>query len=205
MTRSDLLIKLGTGFGGDDRARLASSRFTGVTSQTTRPQPDHHGQATEVMLSMSPPRPRVDEKFPSSAPEPSPRRRGSFVASLPIVAPARGSGDAAGAAHAHRAAAAHPARRRGEERPHARRHDGVEAPLRHCVRNARAAPPGRRRWPALWQPGLNCFLVRAQLYARQASISCCRSTSRFLICNCRRNLGFTALAVECPNPTRQLG
>ena len=112
------------------------------------------------MLSMSPPRPRVDEKLPSSAPETSQRCRGSFVASWPIVAQARGPGDAAGAAHAHRAAA-HPARRRGEERPRARRHDGVEAPLRHCARNARAAPPGRRRWPALLQLGLNCFLVRA--------------------------------------------
>ena len=112
------------------------------------------------MLSMSPPRPRVDEKLPSSAPETSPRRRGSFVALWCIVAPARGSGDA-GAAHAHRAAAAHPTRRRGEERPRARRHDGVEAPLRHCARNARASPPGRRRWPALLQLGLNCFLVRA--------------------------------------------
>ncbi len=90
---------------------------------------------------MSPPRPRVDEKLPSSAPKTSPRCRGSFVASLPIVAPARGSGDAAGAAHAHRAAA-HPARRRGEERPRARRHDGVEAPLRHCARHAAAPPAG---------------------------------------------------------------
>ena len=91
---------------------------------------------------MSPPRPRVDEKLPSSAPETSPRRRGPFMASLCIVAPARGSGDAAGAAHAHRAAAAHPARRRGEERPRARRHDGVEAPLRHCARHAAAPPAG---------------------------------------------------------------
>ena len=116
--------------------------FTGATSQNkhdrgliikTKPR--------EVMLSMSPPRPRVDEKLPSSAPETSQRCRGSFVASWPIVAQARGSGDAAGAAHAHRAAAAHPAHRRGEERPRARRHDGVEAPLRHCARHAGAAPP----------------------------------------------------------------
>ena len=111
---------------------------------------------------MSPPRPRVDEKLPSSAPKTSPRCRGSFVASLPIVAPARGSGDAAGAAHAHRAAA-HPARRRGEERPRARRHDGVEAPLRHCARNAWGCPAGRRRCGnAARQLGLNCFLVRAR-------------------------------------------
>ena len=93
----------------------------------------------EVMLSMSPPRPRVDEKLPSSAPETSPRPRGPFVVSLSIVAHARGSGNATGAAGAHRAAA-HPAHRRGEERPRARRHDGVEAPLRHCARHAWAAP-----------------------------------------------------------------
>ena len=117
------------------------SFYRGNITKQTRPRPDHHGQAAEVMLSMSPPRPRVDEKLPSSAPETSQRRRGSFVTSWCIVAPTRGSGDAAGAAHAHRAAAAHPARRRGEERPHPRRHDGVEAPLRHCACNARAAPP----------------------------------------------------------------
>ena len=79
---------------------------------------------------MSPPRPRVDELPPSSAPDTSPRRRGPFMASLSIT-PARGSKNAAGAAEAHKAAA-HPARRRGEERPHLRRRgDGVEAPLRH--------------------------------------------------------------------------
>ena len=81
---------------------------------------------------MSPPRPRVDEKLPSSAPETSPRCRGSFVASLCIVAPARGSGDAAGDAAAHRAVA-HPAHRRGEERTRARCHDGVDAQLRYCA------------------------------------------------------------------------
>ena len=90
---------------------------------------------------MSPPRPRVDEKLPSSAPETSPRPRGPFVVSLSIVAHARGSGNATGAAGAHRAAA-HPAHRRGEERPRARRHDGVEAPLRHCARHAAAPPAG---------------------------------------------------------------
>ncbi len=84
------------------------------------------------MLSMSPPRPRVDEKLPSSAPETSPRRRGPFMAPLRIVAPTRGSGDAAGAAHAHRAVA-HPAHRRGEERSRARRRDGVNAQLRYCA------------------------------------------------------------------------
>ena len=111
---------------------------------------------------MSPPRPRVDEKLPSSAPETSQRCRGSFVASWSIVAQARASGDAAGAAHAHRAAAAHPAHRRGEERPLPRRHNGVEAPLRHCARNAWAAPQAWR-WPsALLHLGLNCFLVRAR-------------------------------------------
>ena len=89
---------------------------------------------------MSPPRPRVDEKLPSFAPETSQRRRGSFVASWPIVAQARGSENAAGAAEAHRAAAA---RRRGEERPRSRRHDGGEAPLRHWSPRA-AAPLGRR-------------------------------------------------------------
>ena len=110
---------------------------------------------------MSPPRPRVDEKLPSSAPETSQRRRGSFVTSWCIVAPTRGSGDAAGAAHAHRAAAAHPARRRGEERPRARRHDGVDAPLHHCARHAGAA--GRRRCATSSSlPGLNFFLVRAR-------------------------------------------
>ena len=84
------------------------------------------------MLSMSPPRPCVDEKLPSSAPETSPRPRGPFVVSLSIVAQARGSGNAAGDAAAHRAVA-HPAHRRGEERPRARRHDGVNAQLRYCA------------------------------------------------------------------------
>ena len=169
MTRSDLPDQIGTGFGGDDRARLTSGRFTGGTSQTTQPQPDHHGQAAEVMLSMSPPRPRVDEKLPSSAPETSPRCRGSFVASLPIVAPARGSGNAAGAAHAHRVAA-HPARRRGEERPHSRRDDGVEAPLRHCARHARAAR--RQACRATLCAALGCCPVlffSARASARHAS------------------------------------
>ena len=42
---------------------------------------------------------RVDELPPSSAPDTSPRRRGPHVAaSLSVVAPARGSGNAAGAA-----------------------------------------------------------------------------------------------------------
>ena len=84
---------------------------------------------------------RVDELPPSSAPCTSPRRRGPHVtASLSFVAPARGSGNAAGAAAAHKAAA-HPARRRGEERPHLRRRgDGVEALLRHPVSHARGSP-----------------------------------------------------------------
>ena len=137
------------------------------------------------MLSMSPPRPRVDEKFPSSAPEPSPRRRGSFVASWCIVAPARGSENAAGAAHAHRVAA-HPARRRGEERPHARRHDGVEAPLHHCARHAAAPPAGvalqrfalRLACPVLFFSGRG---VRAA-----ASIPCFRISPGRLIRRSRR-------------------
>ena len=112
---------------------------------------------------MSPPRPRVDEKLPSSAPETSPRPRGPFVVSLSIVAQARGSGNATGAAGAHRAAA-HPAHRRGEERPRARRHDGVEAPLYHCARHAGAAPPagGVATTPSSSLPGLIFFLVRAR-------------------------------------------
>ena len=125
---------------------------------------------------MSPPRPRVDEKLPSSAPETSPRCRGSFVTSWCIVAPARGSGDAAGDAAAHRAVA-HPAHRRGEERPHSRRRDGVEAPLRHCARHAQAAPPTsgvaatpNSDWPEL-------FLVRARarrkLSIDRASVAHC--------------------------------
>ena len=155
------MIKLARVLGGTTELGSRAVVLQGQHHKQTRPRPDHHGQAAEVMLSMSPPRPRVDEKLPSSAPETSQRCRGSFVASWCIVAPARGSENAAGAAEAHRVAA-HPACRRGEERPHARRHDGVEAPLRHCARNARAAPPGRRRWPALWQLGLNCFLVRTR-------------------------------------------
>ena len=150
----------------------------GQHHKQTRPRPDHHGQATEVMLSMSPPRPRVDEKLPSSAPETSPRRRGSFVALWCIVAPARGSGDAAGDAAAHRAVA-HPAHRRGEERPRARRHDGVEAPLRHSARHAAAPPAAALRNAEPEQLGcLNFFLVRAR--ATQIRARCppsCRPTS----------------------------
>ena len=86
--------------------------------------------------------PRVDELPPSSAPDTSPRRRDPFMASLSIT-PARGSKNAAGAAEAHKAAA-HPARRRGEERPHTRRRgDGVEALLRH-----RASKPHGQPLPA---------------------------------------------------------
>ena len=117
---------------------------------------------------------------PSSAPETSPRPRGPFVASWPICAPARGVGDAAGDAAAHRAVA-HPAHRRGEERPRARRHDGVEAPLRHCARHAQAAPPTsgvaatpNSDWPELF---LMPFLVRARarrkLSIDRASVAHC--------------------------------
>ena len=142
MTRSDPADQIGTGFRGFGGTTARAVVLQGQHHKQTRPQPDHHGQAAEVLLSMSPPRPRVDEKLPSSAPETSPRCRGSFVASLPIVAPPRGSEiAAAGAAGAHWAAA-QPARRRGEERPHSRCHDGVEAPLRHCARHAAAPPAG---------------------------------------------------------------
>ena len=83
--------------------------------------------------------PRVDELPPSSAPDTSPRRHGPFLASWSIFLPARGSKNAAVAAEAHEAAA-QPARRRGEERPHLRRRgDGVEALLRHRTSHARAA------------------------------------------------------------------
>ena len=141
------------------------SFYRGNITKQTRPRLDYQNQAAEVMLSMSPPRPRVDEKLPSSAPETSQRCRGSFVASWPIVAQARGSGDAAGDAAAHRAAA-HAAHRRGEERPRARRHDGVDAPLRHCKPRA-GCPADRRRcgnaklhWPEFF------FSARARTRAR---------------------------------------
>ena len=82
--------------------------------------------------------PRVDELPPSSAPDTSPRRRDPFMASS-IFASTRASGNAAVAAEAQKAAA-HPGRRRGEERPHSRRRgDGVEALLRHH-RTSRATP-----------------------------------------------------------------
>ena len=102
----------GYGVGDDHEPGSRAVVLQGQHHKQTRPRPDYQNQAAGVMLSMSPPRPRVDEKLPSSAPETSPRRRGPFMAPLRIVAPTRGSGDAAGAAHAHRAAA-HPARRRG--------------------------------------------------------------------------------------------
>ena len=83
--------------------------------------------------------PRVDELPPSSAPDTSPRRHGPFLASWSIFLPARGSKNAAVAAEAHEAAA-QPARRRGEERPHLRRRgDGVEALLRHPASHARGS------------------------------------------------------------------
>ena len=131
------------------------------------------------MLSTRGRSPRGDEMPPSSAPETSPRHHGPFMAPLYIVAPTRGSGDAAGAAHAHRAAAAHPARRRGEERPYPRRHDGVEAPLHHCARHAAAPPAAALRNAEPEQLGcLNFFLVRAR--ATQIRARCppsCRPTS----------------------------
>ena len=142
------------------------SFYRGNITKQTRPRLDYQNQTAEVMLSTRGRSPRVgDEMPPSSAPETSPRHRGPFVASWPIFAPARGFGDAAGAAGAHRAAA-HPAHRRGEERPRARRHDGVEAPLRHYARHAWAAPQasGVAATPLLLDKllGLNCFLVRAR-------------------------------------------
>ena len=89
---------------------------------------------------------RVDELPPSSAPDTSPRRRCPFMASWSIFTPARGSKNATVAAEAHEAAA-QPARRRGEERPHLRRRgDGVEALLRH--RASPAGSPFARRYRA---------------------------------------------------------
>ena len=116
----------GYGDGDDHEPGSRAVVLQGQHHKQTRPRLDYQNQATEVMLSMSPPRPRVDEMPPSSAPETSPRTRGPFVASWPIFAPARGFGDAAGAAEAHRAAA-DPARRRSEERPRAWRPDGIDA------------------------------------------------------------------------------
>ncbi len=81
---------------------------------------------------------------------------------LSIFTPARGSGNAAGAAAEHKAAA-HPAHHRGEERPHLRRRgDGVEAPLRHRA-SSRAAPPGVLPFNVL------CLLVPYMPLARIAS------------------------------------
>ena len=132
--------RLFKGVGDDHELGSRAVVLQGQHHKQTRPRLDYQNQAAEVMLSTRGRSPRVDEMPPSSAPETSPRPRGSFVASWPIFAPARGFGDAAGDAAAHRAVA-HPAHRRGEERPRARRHDGVEAPLRHCARHAQAAPP----------------------------------------------------------------
>ena len=86
------------------------------------------------------PQMRVDEPRPSSARGETPRRHVPHVAvSLFVPSPASGPENAAAAAEAQKAAA-HPARRRGEERPHSRRRgDGVEALLRHH-RTSRAAP-----------------------------------------------------------------
>ena len=122
------------------------------------------------MLSTRGRSPRVDEMPPSSAPETSPRPRGPFVASWPIFAPARGSGDAAGAAHAHRAVA-HPAHRRGEERPRARRRDGVNAQLRYCA-PTRGLP---RRQAALRQrqaPAWPDFFLSARARAANYLYEC---------------------------------
>ena len=84
------------------------------------------------------PQMRVDEPRPSSARGETPRRHVPHVAvSLFVPSPASGPENAAAAAEAQKAAA-HPARRRGEERPHSRRRgDGVEALLCH-----RASPAG---------------------------------------------------------------
>ena len=82
---------------------------------------------------------RVDEPRPSSARGETPRSHVPHVAvSLFVASPASGPENAAVAAEAQKAAT-HPARRRGEERPHLRRRgDGVEALLRH--REARGQP-----------------------------------------------------------------
>ena len=132
----------GGGLGDDHEPGSRAVVLQGQHHKQTRPRLDYQNQAAEVMLSMRGRSPRVDELPPSSAPDTSPRRRGPFMASS-IFAPARGSGNAAGAAGAHKAAA-HPARRRGEERPHSRRRgDGVEALLRHRASPA-GSPPGSR-------------------------------------------------------------
>ena len=127
----------GYGVGDDHEPGSRAVVLQGQHHKQTRPRLDYQNQAAEVMLSTRGRSPRVDELPPSSAPDTSPRRSGPFMASWSIFAPARGSKNAAGAAEAHKAAA-HPARRRGEERPHSRRRgDGVEALLRH-----RASPAG---------------------------------------------------------------
>ena len=132
---------LGGELGDDHEPGSRAVVLQGQHHKQTRPRLDYQNQAVEVMLSTRGRSPRVDELPPSSAPDTSPRRRDPFMASLSIT-PARGSKNAAGAAGAHKAAA-HPARRRGEERPHLRRRgDGVEALLRH--RASLAGSPSRR-------------------------------------------------------------
>ena len=128
------------GVGDDHEPGSRAVVLQGQHHKQTRPRLDYQNQAVEVMLSMRGRSPRVDELPPSSAPDTSPRRSGPFMASWSIFAPARGSKNAAGAAEAHKAAA-HPARRRGEERPHSRRRgDGVEALLRHRASKPRGQP-----------------------------------------------------------------
>ena len=125
--------RLFKGVGDDHELGSRAVVLQGQHHKQTRPRLDYQNQAAEVMLSTRGRSPHVDEMPPSSAPKTSPRRRGPFMASLLyIVAPARGSGDAAGDAAAHRAVA-HPAHRRGEERTRARCHDGVDAQLRYCA------------------------------------------------------------------------
>ena len=143
----------GYGVGDDHEPGSRAVVLQGQHHKQTRPRLDYQNQAVEVMLSMRGRSPRVDELPPSSAPDTSPRRRGPFMASWSIFTPARGSKNAAGAAEAHKAAA-HPARRRGEERPHLRRRgDGVEARLRHWA--SFGSPSDRRLSATLYSSSMS--------------------------------------------------
>ena len=137
------------GVGDDHELGSRAVVLQGQHHKQTRPRLDYQNQAVEVMLSMRGRSPRVDELPPSSAPDTSPRRRGPWS----IFTPARGFGNAAGAAEAHKAAA-HPARRRGEERPHSRRRgDGVEARLRHWA--SFGSPSDRRLSATLYSSSMS--------------------------------------------------
>ena len=146
---------LGGELGDDHEPGSRAVVLQGQHHKQTQPRLDYQNQAAEVMLSTRGRSPRVDELPPSSAPDANPRRRGPFMASS-IFTPARGSGNAAGAAAAHNKAAAHQGRHRCEECPHLRRRgDGVEALLRH-----RASPAG--------SPSRQAFAVCSALAQAQA-------------------------------------